>query len=74
MPPRVSFSVQGTLPGEPGTRFFTSQAFVAEPRSTRRSPFGVMAKGCIWVVPVTGRPETTTSPEDLGATSPVFSG
>ena len=47
-------------------RFCTWQELVAEPRSTKRSPWASMAKGCIGWSPVSGRPETIDFGRPLG--------
>src|SRR5262245_66355031 len=69
MPARVSSSVQGLLPGECGIRFFTSQAFVADPIDTNRLPSASMAKGCIGWSPVIGMALKIVSGLPVGATS-----
>ena len=45
MPPRVSSSVQGLLPGTLGMRFSLWQALVAEPMSTNMLPFASIDEG-----------------------------
>ena len=70
MPPRVSSSVQGFAPTDPGVRFFGWQELVAVATSTYIDPSSVMAKGCIGWSPVSGNPETMVSAEPLGTIAP----
>src|ERR1700730_348697 len=62
--------MHGSCPGECGMRFFTSQALVADPRSTNRFPAASIANGCMGWSPVSGRPETIVSGFSPGTIAP----